>query len=1131
MDQLLNSLSEEGVLENADISAIASSTDLSRDVAELAEDGQQDDLDTDHAEQNGETAVEDRVARCKERQVELESRFEILQNRISALRGYQLGKHAAHQIQLGVMCCEKKVARGKTVSPTHKQTPAQPSSTKPVKVPQRRSKLRDVSREQTDKTFNTLYAHIKHVQKFADADATESSSGGESADEHEQYPAGAKFYAPIKERAKYRWLQRRSEHGSQWGWIQSQISDLEFKIRQQTEMYKAYREAKGAVTLAEPPRNQNKRKYDGEASSEDDSTCSRTRPVSRFKRRKLLDTYSIHHVNQKLNKPSSVICSCVLPDEWCVLCLGRRHSRLTADIHTQSREECTALLDHSYHTVLSSQNSVPISDLLTEAAFKKGWFHTTSNATKQPIPSHLSKLFDITKKLEEQTEEGQVKKKVRKKREERKKKRRKINISTGQNQKDGIDCDAKDGKEITKIRDIVNIQDDKKKKRRNSFDIDHVVIPYNMSTTRVQKPKYKEIMTPSWRVVDVSYPWPPKGSIKRLQADKCPEEPPKPCPQDPDFEDISTLAISLLHAKAEEEERIRWTTPLGRVHGGQRTRANRARRLDSCVTEASSEANTPDPLSPGFIDRVEDIVVQTRPSSPQDESYTPMLTSPAHNFSLHISSDKDSIGGSTTNDTVPGNTTNESTVVDATSDKAIESATRDTAVSESSKSDTAASGSTTIATAVAGSTGIPTATEERTANNPPLKGSNTSDTAAAAGNSSDIAVVGVTASDKSTEGCSTYGTKVTASTNSDTGGASSETAVGTSTDSSDAVISQCATDTISNFKSTNTGNKQAKVDTSSASLSSSTDSSLTVNSLPLNSSSLSITPVTSVNTLTPKTACSLSGTSVSSLTATSASSLTTTSGSSLTTTSGSSLTATSVSSLTATSVSSLTAVPSTDSLTSHLNVSSLTATNCTNSLTVQIGNIGNSLGCAATDSASVDLREASHLLQNLTDYTATSLKIRRRTTSQNYKMNRNRNLSEASQESSRCTSPDGDGGSSLPGFYEMRQFPLTDEQVKMLEEEDNMMKPPPPPSNTSSSNNLQINQSISNLPVAVASSNVAAASPRTPTPPPAAVSCSAACTSGATSRNTSRTTSRSSSICDEQDPDWEDQGEESEPEL
>ena len=35
--------------------------------------------------------------------------------------------------------------------------------------------------------------------------------------------------------------------------------------------------------------------------------------------------------------------------------------------------------------------------------------------------------------------------------------------------------------------------------------------------------------------------------------------------------------------QAEEEERVRWATPLGRMHGGQRQRANtRTRRIDSC---------------------------------------------------------------------------------------------------------------------------------------------------------------------------------------------------------------------------------------------------------------------------------------------------------------------------------------------------------------------------------------------------------------------------------------------------------------------------------------------------------------------------------------------------------------------
>ena len=54
--------------------------------------------------------------------------------------------------------------------------------------------------------FSVKHRKVWRIYLYLDADATESSSGGESADEHEQYPAGAKFYAPIKERAKYRYI-------------------------------------------------------------------------------------------------------------------------------------------------------------------------------------------------------------------------------------------------------------------------------------------------------------------------------------------------------------------------------------------------------------------------------------------------------------------------------------------------------------------------------------------------------------------------------------------------------------------------------------------------------------------------------------------------------------------------------------------------------------------------------------------------------------------------------------------------------------------------------------------------------------------------------------------------------------
>jgi len=676
MDQLLKSLVNipnidgDGDLGGSDIS---DDPDITRHVENVLEEaGMHGGIPESGGLQdtnNHTSSIETRVARCKEKQFELDSKFEKLQTRINALRSFHVGNHAAKQIQLGVLWCEKKRTKtynnsnheskenvGKTENKSETTNNSNLSSQEKVATKSKprdgrsrdiTGKLRDVTAEHADFTYGQLYHQMKHIQKFADADATESSSGGESADEHEKYPPGGTLYAPIKERAKYRWLRKRSEYAAQWGWIQSQISDLEFKIRQQTDMYKAYRKAKGAVNL-EDPVSPSKRKVSAvynnlNTSSDEESsfTCSRTRPVTRFKRRKLLDTYGLHHVNPKLSKPSTVSCSCLLPDEWCVLCFGRKTSRLQPHTHTQSRVECSALLDHSYHSVLSTQDDIPISTVLADAAHNKRWVGSSTSCSN--IPIHLSKLIDINEKVPEPTDVVEPKRRKRREKrskEERGKKRRLRLSSSGLQEFREI----KDGKEISRIRDVSNLQDPGgRKKRRNSFDIDHVVIPYNISSTRVHKPKYKEILTPSWREVDVPYPWPPMGSAAR--AVKKPTAPPKPSSEDSDYEDISELAISLLHAKAEEEERIRWATPLGRVHGGQRTRANRMRRLDSCITEASSEANTPDPLSPGFIAGVEDFMVQTRPCSPQDEGTgTPMLSSPAH--SSHTGDNIDAPGSS-----------------------------------------------------------------------------------------------------------------------------------------------------------------------------------------------------------------------------------------------------------------------------------------------------------------------------------------------------------------------------------------------------------------------------------------------------------------------------------------------------
>jgi len=686
MDQLLKNLGSsigdivEDDSSTADLQLRTQTPDheLSRHVDEVFTEAIESSIE-EEVEDDKDT-VEARVARCREKQNQLDTRLTSLQQRINSLRAYKIGIHAAQQIQTAVISCEKKLIRNRGQK-TEDKILLKPDPTKDVNTSDgetttavsiggntsltniqgsgsskfRRAKVRKLSKAKADQTFGQLHAQLRHVQTQIDSEATESSSGGDSADEFEKFPPGGTKYAPIRERALYRWLQKRSEYAAQWGWLQCQISDLEFRIRQQNEMYRAYREAKGAVTLAEdvvPPSPYKAGRYLGTAqgpdgikrrpvefdytsedTSEDESTltCSRVRPVNRVKRRKLIDTYGLHHTSSRASKPSAYSCGCLHPDEWCVLCLGRYSHKQKVDIYTQSRQECLALLDHGYHAVLSRKSDIPLNHALMEGIAKKKWVNVPTITRNPYTPSHITKLLDINDRDKPSENRERVlnkRKAIRRKNVEERVRKRLDLVKKGDKSRPSTPemntntvvkeiKEIKEVKEMARIRDTNSLQEQARRKRKNSFDIDHIVIPYNMASSRVEKPKYKEIQTPSWREVDKPYPWPPPGSSKKSLAKK--PEPPKPKASSPDFEDISNLTMAILHAKAEEEERIRWATPLGRVHGGQRQRGNRVRRLDSCMTEASSGANTPDPLSPGIIDRVEDIVVQTRPSSPQEE--------------------------------------------------------------------------------------------------------------------------------------------------------------------------------------------------------------------------------------------------------------------------------------------------------------------------------------------------------------------------------------------------------------------------------------------------------------------------------------------------------------------------------
>ena len=127
---------------------------------------------------------------------------------------------------------------------------------------------------------------------------------------------------------------------------------------------------------------------------------------------------------------------------------------------------------------------------------------------------------------------------------------------------------------IKAVRDgVERIRDKMVKKRKSSYDIDHIVIPMSMAaTTRVERIKYKEILTPSWRETsffktDTEHESAPeevkketatdeKEETKENQTKEIKEEvQTKPTDEQDDFEEnISDLAYRLRHVKAEEEE-------------------------------------------------------------------------------------------------------------------------------------------------------------------------------------------------------------------------------------------------------------------------------------------------------------------------------------------------------------------------------------------------------------------------------------------------------------------------------------------------------------------------------------------------------------------------------------------------
>ncbi|KYO46553.1 KAT8 regulatory NSL complex subunit 1 isoform C [Alligator mississippiensis] len=480
-------------------------------------------------------------------------------------------------------------------------------------------------------------SYLRSSEQAFDSDVTDSSSGGESDIEEEELTKADvdQHHVPLRRRSEWRWAADRAAIVSRWNWLQAHVSDLEYRIRQQTDIYKQIRANKGASAsqllenlgtsaanaseslpskpcgalrpvngvintlqpgLAEHAQGDGpdaeellhkKQRLNMVSSPPSDATCvaARTRPALSYKKRRLVRPSNIVPLSKKVLRNSMARCSCDV-NPLCALC-GTRSSVSPEIQYDAPLLERLSQLDSCIHPVLSFPDDVPTS-LHFQSMLKSQWQNKPYEKIKPPkklslkhrAPMPTSSLSDPARKdrhklvnsffttamLKHHTDVGGPSY---------------LSAATTPMPHSPIVRQLSTSSESSAPASASSQGTSQPRRRRgeSSFDINNIVIPMSVAaTTRVEKLQYKEILTPSWREVDIS--------ALKVNSDEDNEE----------IEDLSDSAFAALHAKCEEMERARWlwSTSMPPQRRGSRS----YRSTDGRTTPQLGNPSTPQPASP-----------------------------------------------------------------------------------------------------------------------------------------------------------------------------------------------------------------------------------------------------------------------------------------------------------------------------------------------------------------------------------------------------------------------------------------------------------------------------------------------------------------------------------------------------
>ncbi|XP_076437508.1 uncharacterized protein LOC143276729 [Babylonia areolata] len=729
------------------------------------------------------------------KQAQLERRLEFLQRRLRRLQARQTERHMRQEIQNCVdyhqqnlqtvskssskssLGCQnssdlnkellsdgaKHMSTAALVSLVHKMQKQGSTSQLPVLIRPEVTRVLNMSNEDQKESLvvsDKLLMNLRMMHSALDSDATESSSGGETDGEDGQqdvnHPAPS---TPLSRRAEWKWASERAAIASRWTWLQAQVSDLEYRIRQQTDQYRQARSSKGSVVLADPPppppqnlslpRNQmavcghertsvppsssaqqgsvahlqstsdnrcsdiiihqsatkclsaaagssvlqppgysahrshatannrlttnvsqkqqqqhaNKKEDEDDKKPTDHSASSCTLSVDMdlaadpscraarclplgypLRKRKLVRTNELDVKSAKAAKLSTVKCHCHLAMTPCVLCCGKEKSVQTIDPHYMSFEERVALMDPSYHPVLSFSEEVPLSvhfegllrsgDWQNKAAVRRP--PRAEQGQRAPKVNKLPNLTDGRKALLRKNQSSVIiqSAKIRNKYEHKtvrkvrpaqgltlanrtlnadlkcfshvpfsvgrgRGRRRRGQGSRGGYLRRGLDPSAlsQDGGAAPKEKEV------RRRRGESAYDINSIVIPRSMAAlTRVEKLEYKEIPIPRWRelnkaseaevgAVTPSLPVAKSNGLIAKEADDSDE-----------VEDLSDETYMQRHNICETAEKKRFSSAVRLPHGRRRVRAvmNPRASGDSASQDASQPPTPGAPVSTGM---------------------------------------------------------------------------------------------------------------------------------------------------------------------------------------------------------------------------------------------------------------------------------------------------------------------------------------------------------------------------------------------------------------------------------------------------------------------------------------------------------------------------------------------------